>query len=50
MNAYFVDDTTFYQISLAIGPYEVSDKEEEITENLFNSMKDILYEVDYIDK
>ena len=50
MNAYFVDNNTFYQISLAIGPYEVSDKDEQITENLFNSLKDILDEVDYIDK
>lgn len=49
MSAYFVDNNCFYQISLAIGPYEDTDKNELITTNLFNSLKDILDETDYIE-
>ena len=49
MSAYFEDNNCFYQISLAIGPYEETDKDELITTNLFNSLKDILDEANYIE-
>lgn len=49
MSAYFVDNNIFYQISVAIGPYELNDKDELITTNLYNSLKDILDNTSYID-
>lgn len=48
MSAFFVDDNKFYQISLAIGPYDSTDNDDLITTNLYNSLKSILDNTSYI--